>query len=150
MRLDRLHTMSVAFQEICEGVDPWVAIGNFLNYWWDYAKERRCDRVADPLPETPPEYQHWAAYCSASVEHLCRKYGEPCPQRVDDPKYVLAKPWYYHAKESVRNWLIITTPDEFKKRNIFSGNRMFLNKYELAEQHSYLHIKPTRGTIVVE
>lgn len=149
MRLDKLHTISVAFQEICAGEDPWVALGNFLNYWWDYAKERRYALVADPLPESPPEYQRWAAYCAASVEHLCHKYGEPCPQWVYDPKYVLPEPWYYHPKEKVRNWLITTTPDEFKKRNIYSGNRMFLNKYELAEQHAH-HIKPDRETMVVE
>ncbi len=147
MRLDRLHTISVAFQEICEGEDPWVALGNFLNYWWDYASERRYDLVVDPLPESPLEYQRWAAYCASSVEHLCHKYGESCPQWVHDPKYILPEPWYYHPKEKVRSWLVNTTPDEFKKRNIYSGNRMFLNKYELTERHVHLRTEPARETI---
>ena len=137
MRIDHLQTMNIAFREICEGEQPWVALGNFLNYWWMYAKDRRHDLVADPLPEAPvdEEYQRWAAYCAASVEHLCTKYGVPCPEWVHDPKYVLPTPWYYHLQERVRHWLISTTPDEFRKRNIYSGDRMFRNKYELAEQY---------------
>lgn len=137
MRIDHLHTMSIAFQEICEGEQPWVALGNFLNYWWMYAKDRRYDLVADPLPEAleEEEYQRWAAYCAASVEHLCTKYDVPCPEWVHDPKYVLSAPWYYHSQERIRHWLISTTPDEFRKRNIYSGDRMFRNKYELAEQY---------------
>jgi hypothetical protein len=137
MRIDHLHTMNIAFREICEGEQPWVALGDFLNYWWMYAKDRRYDLVVDPLPEAPvdQEYQRWAAYCAASVEHLCIKYSVPCPEWVHDPKYVLSTAWYYHPQERVRHWLISTTPDEFRKRNIYSGDRMFSNKYELAEQY---------------
>ena len=138
MRLDRLHTIHLAFQEICEGEQPWVALGNFLNYWWVYAKERRSDLVAEPIPEAPSEeYRRWAAYCAASVEHLCNKYDVPCPSWVHNPKYVLPTPWYYHPQERVREWLVTSTPEEFSKRNIYSGDRMFLNKWELAEQYRH-------------
>ncbi len=150
MKLDKLHTISVAFQEICDGEDPWVALGNFLNYWWDYVNERRYDLVIDPLPESPLEYQRWAAYCASSVEHLRHKYGEFCPPWVHDPKYILSEPWYYHPKEKVRSWLVNSTPDEFKKRNIYSGNRMFLNKYELVEQQVHLRTEIAREVITAK
>lgn len=137
MRRDHLHTIRIAFQEICEGEQPWVALGNFLNYWWAYASDRRYDLVVDALPEAPADEQYlrWAAYCAASVEHLCHKYNVPCPTWVHDPKYVLSDPWYYHPHAHVRDWLVSSTPEAFRKRNIYSGDRMFLNKYDLAEQY---------------
>ena len=73
-----LRTMNRAFQNICTGEGPWIALGNFLNYWFVDAKDHRYDLVSDPLPEVPAnEYcQHWAAYCAASVEDLCAKYSQ--------------------------------------------------------------------------
>ena len=95
------------------------------------------DLVSEPLPEAPSdEYcRRWAAYCAASVEHLCAKYSEPCPQWVHDPKYVLATPWYGDHPEHMHDWVRSTTPEEFKRRNIYSGDRMFRNKWELAEKY---------------
>lgn len=132
-----LHTMRGAFQNICAGEGPWIALGNFLNHWFVDAKDHRCDLVSEPLPESPPDEccQRWAAYCAASVEYLCRKYNEPCPSWVHDSKYVLAAPWYYHPEERLREWLISSSPGEFTKRNIYSGDRMFNNKWELAEKY---------------
>ncbi len=141
MRMNQLHTIHLAFEQICQGQRPWTALGNFLNYWFAYAKDRRADLVAEPLGETPAGevYQRWAAYCAASVEHLCQKYGVPCPEWVHDPKYVLAEPWYDLPRPELlpqlRERLIATTPVEFRKRNIYSGDGMFDNKWELVEQY---------------
>src|SRR5437660_2660365 len=150
MRLDRLQTMAKAFSDICQGEDPWVALGNFMNYWFDYAKERRQQLIVDPLPEYEPrlELQRWAAFCAASVEWFCHKYGEACPQWVHDPKYTLKKRWYYsinaHYKH-VRVWLRQTTPEEFARRNIYCGNRVYANKWEMAEQFkAYYEAKKER------
>jgi hypothetical protein len=30
-----LHTMAWAYQDICAGEDPWTALGNFKNAWYD-------------------------------------------------------------------------------------------------------------------
>jgi hypothetical protein len=135
--------MSRALQNICAGEEPWIALGNFLNSWYVDAKDHRYDLVSEPLPETPTDeyFQHWAAYCAASVEHLCVKYHEPCPQWVHDPKYVLATPWYENHPEHMHDWIRSTTPEEFKNRNVYSGNRMFRNKWELAERYKN-HPKP--------
>jgi len=38
--IHQLQTMACAYQEICQGEEPWVALGNFMNYWFDYAKDR--------------------------------------------------------------------------------------------------------------
>jgi len=139
MRRDRLQTMAKAFSDICQGEDPWVALGNFMNYWFDYAKEQRQQLVADPLPEYEPlpELHQWAVFCAASVEWFCHKYGEVCPAWVYDPKYTLTTPWYdtlNPGRESIRERLVRTTPEEFAKRNIYCGNRVYANKWEMAEQ----------------
>ena len=46
---DHLHTMAATFQDICQGEQPWIALGNFMNEWFDYAKDRRAELVAIPL-----------------------------------------------------------------------------------------------------
>ena len=38
---DREHTMALTYQAICQGERPWIALGNFMNEWFDYAIDRR-------------------------------------------------------------------------------------------------------------
>lgn len=137
---DHLQTIAVTYQEICRGEAPWVALGNFLNDWFDYAKDKRAQLVTEPvvLPPTPSvENKRWAAFCAASVEWLCSRYGVSCPSWTQNPAYTLPDPWFDSPgahKPQVRARLIEQTPEPFKTRNIYCGNRMFLNKYELAGQ----------------
>ncbi len=141
--IDHLQTMATTYQEICQGERPWVALGNFMNDWFDYAKDQRAELVTDLLPLPEPldgDILRWATFCAASVEWLCESYGVPCPSWVYNPIYHLLEPWFdapYPNKPEVRAWLIQTTPATFTRRNIFCGNRMFANKYELAEQHRH-------------
>ncbi len=138
MRIDHLQTMSIAFREICEGEEPWVALGNFMNYWYAYAKDQREQLIADPLPAYDEQflYQHrWAVFCAASVEWFCNTYHAPCPEWVHDPKYTLSEPWYFYSHEFAKSWLQQTTPEEFTRRNVYCGDNCYANKWELAEQY---------------
>lgn len=138
---NQLQTMALTYQEICQGERPWVALGNFMNDWFDYAKDRRAELVADPifLPEScNSEALRWAVFCTASVEWLCERYDASCPSWVHASNYCLSEPWFDapHAdKLQVREWLIKHTPEPFTRRNIYCGDRMFANKYELAERY---------------
>jgi hypothetical protein len=137
---DQLQTMAVAYAEICQGEEPWVALGNFMNDWFDHAKAQRELLVADPLvaPNAPDDdAQRWATFCAASVEYLCRRYAVPCPAWTYNPIYCLTEPWFYYPQEKVRQRLIRSTPEPFARRYIYCGDRMFLNKYELAEQFQH-------------
>ena len=132
---EHLHTMAATYQEICQGEEPWIALGNFLNDWFDYAKDRRAELVAAPLslPQDANQYQQrWAAFCAASVDYLCARFSVPCPAWVSHPIYTLPDPWFdapmAHKPE-------VRTPEPFTRRNIYCGDRVFANKYELAEQH---------------
>jgi hypothetical protein len=138
---DQLQTMAQTFQEICQGETPWVALGNFMNDWFDYAKDQRAQLVEASIflpPSSNIDILRWAAFCAASVEWLCNRYGIPCPEWVENPAYFLPDPWFDSPgahKPQVRERLIRQTPEPFTKRNIYCGNRMFNNKYEFAEQY---------------
>src|SRR5579859_4246569 len=133
MRRDQLQTMRIAFQQICAGERDWTALGNFMNYWYSYAKERREALIADPLPPYDEQslYQHrWAVFCAASVEWFCRKYHVACPEWAHHPKYTLSEPWFFHDREDVKARLLQETPPEFTRRNIYCGNNCYDNKWE--------------------
>lgn len=128
----RLHSIAQAFERICDHQTPWVAIGDFLNDWWCFAVDQRRELIAAPLPAAPtPALQRWAAFCAATVEWLCQKDGVPCPAWTQMECYVLSEPWFYYKKWGSRSWLLATTPAPFKKRNIFVGDQLFQNKWEL-------------------
>ncbi len=138
---DRVQSMALTYQVICQGEKPWVALGNFMNEWFDYAKDQRAQLIADPLtlPETPStDALRWAAFCAASVEWLCGRYGVPCPSWVHNSAYSLPEPWFDSPgahRPQVRERLLHQTPEPFTRRNVYCGNRMFANKYEFAEQY---------------
>lgn len=134
-----LQTIEVSFKEICEGQDPWLPLGNFMNDFFGNFTDRRFELVKDPIQEpadATPHMHRWAVFCAASVEYLCHKYNIPCPDWVHDPVYTLSDPWFHSPaaayKPHVRERLMQETPEPFTRRNIYCGNRMFLNKYEAA------------------
>jgi hypothetical protein len=134
-----LETMKWAYQQICAGKDPWTGLGSFSHAWYGYAKNRRAELVCEPLsrPEQETTHTHrWGAFCAASVEFLCGNYHIPCPDWVYDPYYTLKEPWWHilHAENpTLRESTRRITPAPFARRNIFCDNRLFQNKYEMAE-----------------
>src|SRR5437899_2276238 len=92
-----IQTIADAYNDICAGASPWVAIGNFMNAWYDYAKEQRETLISDPLPHSDSsslDQQRWAAFCAASVEYLCQHYALSCPVWVYDAHFSLSEPWF--------------------------------------------------------
>ncbi len=131
----RWHTVAKVFDQICNNEMPWVAIGNFLNYWWAYAVDHRRELVEAPLAPAPtPEMQRWAAFCAAMVEWLCWGANLPPPAWTNQERYILPEPWYFYEGFNSRSWLVATTPAPFQRRNIFGGDRMFLHKWDMAKQ----------------
>jgi hypothetical protein len=134
-----LDTIVYAYRRICHGEDPWTALGDFSNAWYGYAKHIRCDLVKEPLmkPEQETEYTHrWGAFCAASVEYLCDLHSQPCPEWVHESSYILDTPWWYIRRADdlmLREHTLRMTPPPFARRNIFCGNRLYQNKYEMYE-----------------
>jgi hypothetical protein len=132
--------MAECYAAICYGERPWTALGNFLNEWFDYTKDDRqllvIQSIAIPPLPTNEEIR-WAAFCAASVEWLCICSQVPCPRWVEDVAARLPEPWFhaFHPEnQAVQERLIDQTPEPFARRNIFCGNRIFANKYDLAGQ----------------
>ncbi len=142
--LEVLQTISLSYREILTDEDPWIALGNFINDFFGNYPDRRAELVCEPL-QVPMyvtlEEHRWAVFCAATVEHLCQKYELACPAWVHDPAYSLSEPWYHTMavnKPHVLARLERETPEPFARRNIYCGNRMFVNKYELAAERLQL------------
>src|SRR5258708_34253431 len=87
-----IQTITRAYQQISAGEDPWIALGNFRNAWYGYAKDMRSALVTEPLENPTKKTEHtlqWQAFCAASVEFLCERYELPCLERVHDPRFFL-------------------------------------------------------------
>src|SRR5260370_554362 len=90
MYLDRLQTMRLTFEEICQGQAPWIPLGNFMNDWYAYHKDQRSHLVTEPLssPGTyPPEFHKWATFCAAPIKWFCPTYAVSCPLSAHPPIY---------------------------------------------------------------
>jgi len=137
---DDLQTMRIAFAHICGGEDLWVALGNFTNDFLYYFPEEREGLIAEPIVEPEdgtPELHRWAVFCAASADYLCGKYDLPRPQWVHNPAFApLDEPWFFAAsaatKQDIREHFVAVTPEAFACRNIFCGDKVYLDKREAA------------------
>ncbi|GHO46238.1 hypothetical protein [Ktedonospora formicarum] len=138
----QLQTMALTYREICEHTDatPWVPLGNFMNDFFDNFAKRREELVQDCI-EIPanvtPELQRWAVFCAASVEYLCVRYDLPCPAWVHDAAFTpLSVAWFFspaaERNPRVRERYERETPEAFKRRNIYCGNKVYVSKREAA------------------
>lgn len=136
-----LQTFQRAFEQICTGEDPWIALGNFMHQFFGQYKHRREELVRDPIevPEqVSPGLFRWAVFCAASVDYLCHIYDLSTPAWALDDRYRLAEPWYYGIGADlpqVQEKLRQTTPEAFSRRNVFCGDRTYRNKYEHQGRH---------------
>lgn len=136
--------MARAYREICEKTDatPWVPLGNFMNDFFDNFAERREELVRDRIEipvDVTPELQKWAVFCAASVEYLCARYDLPCPAWVQEAAYApLEEAWFFspaaERNPRVRERYERETPDAFKRRNIYCGNKVYVSKREAAAE----------------
>ncbi|HZS77570.1 MAG TPA: hypothetical protein VFA41_13235 [Ktedonobacteraceae bacterium] len=122
------HRFSVAeaFERIQQGENPWVAFGDFLDDWHRSQPEDRSALVQQAPGEARTEdEQRWAALFAATVEMLCTKEQLPIPGWVTSPRYYLQEPWYPEARTAnLRRLQEETTPETFKRHNVFSGDRI--------------------------
>lgn len=129
-----LHSIADAASAITQGENPWYALGSFLHDWWCAHGAVR-ERLIEEAPSLPPEDKHWSALCAAIVEEVCRRTALPCPPWTERTDFFLKEPWWYFPQSSQREWLQATTPEPFRRRNVFVGGSVLDNKYEL--QHLY-------------
>lgn len=118
------QTAAETLRLIADGVDPWLAFGQFLDDWQRTDRSRRSSLAAEPLPEVSEEHRRWAALLAAAVEWLCVQDGLSIPAWTGRPEYRLPEPWFLYPGWRLRAWQLVETPAPFKLRNIFGGDRI--------------------------
>ena len=133
----RMQTIATAYCRINAGEGPWIGLGDFMHDFFRSNPKRRTELVNEPIgmPENPTlQQRRWAIFCAAAVEYLCQKYSLPCPawaqtaDALDEPWFDFDSPW--SQKEHVREMLREDTPEIFTRRNIYCGDRVFMNPHE--------------------
>jgi hypothetical protein len=75
----RLQTLQRCFAEVCQGEEPWIALGKFMHQFFGEYSAYREALLADPicteLPSDQSELFKWAVFCAASAEYLSAKYA---------------------------------------------------------------------------
>lgn len=120
------YKVSESFERILRGENPWVALGNSLDDWRRSNHDDRLMLVLQPLKDASTlDELHWAALFAATVEQLCSQENLPPPSWMAAPRYYLSEPWYPEVKtEKLRCLQEETTPDIFKRHNVFGGDRL--------------------------
>jgi hypothetical protein len=120
--------------QIDQGENPWVCLSSFLHDWWCYAIDKRLNLIRQP-PSQPHAAEGicWAAFCAATVEELCKRASLPSLTWIHQPEYRLETPWFYFAPLSQEDPFHSPTPEPFRRRNIFVGENVLGNKYELQQ-----------------
>ena len=120
----RRQTAAATMELIASGVDPWLALGQFLDDWRGEAVENRIRLVGEPMSPVSGDNLRWAALMAASVDWLCVQDALPAPAWTRYPEYVLKEPWFLYPGWRLRAWQLFETPVAFRIRNIFGGDRI--------------------------
>ena len=131
----KIQTLSMAYDDLASGKEEFrVAVGNFMNAFFLYAVDDR-QELLDPsiqIPENPTKEQlGWAAFCAGAAEYLAERYNLHCPTWVHDPVYCLSDAWYIipNANHALRTHFQETSPDAFRRRNVFCSDHVFSNAH---------------------
>lgn len=118
------QTAAATLRLIASGVDPWLALGQFLDDWRGTAAAQRSRLISQPPTDVSPEYVRWAALLAAAVDWLCAQEQLPSPSWTRRPEYRLPEPWFLYPGWRLRAWQLAETPVPFRMRNIFGGDRI--------------------------
>jgi len=118
------QTAAATLRLIADGVDPWLALGQFLDDWRRTGPTHRRSLIGEPLPDVSAKHRRWAALLAAAVDSLCSQDRVVPPPWTSRPEYRLSEPWFLYPGWRLRAWQLAETPVPFRMRNIFGGDRI--------------------------
>ena len=130
----KTQTLARAYKELAAGEEFRVAVGDFMNAFFLYYVTDRQMLLNTPirLPKRPTEEQcGWAAFCAGAAEYLAECYDLQCPAWAHNPAYRMPEPWYIlpNTSQAMREDFQQTTPEAWRSRNVFCGDRVFTNAH---------------------
>ncbi len=118
------QTAAATLRLIVDGVDPWLAVGQFLDDWRRTDPAQRPRLATEPPPAVSEQHLRWAALLAAAGEWLSIQDGLPPPPWTRRSEYRLPEPWFLYPGWRLRAWQLVETPVAFRIRNIFGGDRI--------------------------
>ena len=147
----KTQTLAMAYNELASGTEEFrVAVGNFMNAFFLHYVEGRQELIDSPIQipvNATRDQLGWAAFCAGAAEYLAEKYDLTCPNWAHDLAYCMVEPWYIvpDAPQSMRKSFQETTPRPWKSRNVFCGDRVFVNQHPSSrEPGSYTELQQRR------
>src|SRR5688572_12036344 len=117
----RAQTAEETLGLIADGIDPWLAVGQFLDDWRRTDREKRPELVNSPPGPVSGVNSRWAALIAGAVDWLCVQDGLRAPAWIASPEYCLPEPWFLYPGWRLRAWQLMETPVAFRIRNILEA-----------------------------
>jgi hypothetical protein len=121
----RPSTLAEAFERIAGGQPIEKAMPEFLDTFYGLEDEARGASIADePQLTGDPRLD---ALAGAAAEYLSKSYRTCVPIWAGKPERYLADPWFTFegARPGMIEFLVYSSPAEFRSRNIFTEERPF-------------------------
>ena len=116
-----MFTISQAMEQLNNGVNFYIVMGDFLDEFYRQTKEARQIMIAEEPGDYMNVSREYAALFAAAIHKLANDYGLPVPRWVMDKKFRITEKPYFDcgAKGNLRLLFMYKSPAEFKFRNLF-------------------------------
>ncbi|ADY56948.1 hypothetical protein Sgly_2674 [Syntrophobotulus glycolicus DSM 8271] len=113
------ETIDQVFNEIHQGKDFYIVLGNFLDEFYRQDSENQQKMIEEePSNYDLPVYQK--AFMAAAVHKLANDYNLNVPSWVFKKDYYSSEPYFdCNAKGNLKLLFMYISPAEFKHRNLF-------------------------------